>query len=62
MCKEFKISVEIVDTFFDIAHYSYLNEYTLAQDRYLELAIGNAPWPSGVTNVGIHERAGRTRI
>jgi len=28
----------------------------------LELAIGNAPWPIGVTMVGIHERSGRARI
>ena len=35
---------------------------TLAYDRYLELAIGNAPWPMGVTSVGIHERAQRSRI
>jgi len=26
------------------------------------LAIGNAPWPMGVTMVGIHERAGRSKI
>jgi len=28
----------------------------------LEVAIGNAPWPIGVTMVGIHERSGRARI
>lgn len=28
----------------------------------MELAIGNAPWPMGVTMVGIHERSGRSRI
>eukprot|EP01047_Picozoa_sp_COSAG01_P079917 COSAG01_NODE_15339_length_1347_cov_1243.159455_3_plen_27_part_01 len=26
------------------------------------LTIGNAPWPMGVTSVGIHERAGREKI
>ncbi|ETW46133.1 pre-mRNA-splicing factor 18 [Plasmodium falciparum MaliPS096_E11] len=26
------------------------------------LAIGNAAWPMGVTMVGIHERAGRSKI
>jgi len=28
----------------------------------LEIAIGNAPWPMGVTMVGIHERSGRSKI
>ena len=26
------------------------------------MAIGNAPWPIGVTMVGIHERTGREKI
>lgn len=33
-----------------------------AHDKYLEMAIGNAPWPMGVTMVGIHERSGRSKI
>eukprot|EP00744_Colponema_vietnamica_P022300 GILI01032016.1.p1 GENE.GILI01032016.1~~GILI01032016.1.p1 ORF type:complete len:400 (+),score=110.59 GILI01032016.1:102-1202(+) len=37
-------------------------DYVKAHDVYLRLAIGNAPWPMGVTMVGIHERAGRTKI
>jgi pre-mRNA-splicing factor 18 len=34
----------------------------LANERYMEMAIGNAPWPIGVTNAGIHARPGRERI
>merc|ERR1719318_783070 len=30
--------------------------------KYMEMAIGNAPWPIGVTNAGIHARPGRERI
>lgn len=37
-------------------------EYLKAQEYYLQLAIGNAPWPIGVTAVGIHERSSRERI
>ena len=37
-------------------------EYMLAQEQYMALAIGNSPWPMGVTNVGIHERSARERI
>lgn len=40
-----------------------LNHYVLqANDAYLEMAIGNAPWPIGVTMVGIHARTGREKI
>jgi len=37
-------------------------EYTKAVQAYLTLSIGHAPWPMGVTMVGIHERAGREKI
>eukprot|EP00743_Colponemidia_sp_Colp-15_P007477 GILK01008081.1.p1 GENE.GILK01008081.1~~GILK01008081.1.p1 ORF type:complete len:373 (+),score=75.64 GILK01008081.1:37-1119(+) len=37
-------------------------QYVQAHDTYLRLAIGNAPWPMGVTMVGIHERSGRSKI
>lgn len=33
-----------------------------ANDAYLQMAIGNAPWPMGVTMVGIHERSAREKI
>lgn len=36
--------------------------YVKANESYLEMAIGNAAWPMGVTMVGIHERAGREKI
>ena len=37
-------------------------EYQKADSFYLEVSIGNAAWPMGVTMVGIHERAARERI
>merc|ERR1719461_2244382 len=37
-------------------------DYDKAQEKYLEMSIGNAPWPMGVTSVCIHERAGRSKI
>ena len=33
-----------------------------AQNKYTELAIGNASWPFGVSNIGIHQRAGWNKI
>ena len=36
--------------------------YIKANEHFLEMAIGNAPWPIGATMVGIHARPGRERI
>jgi len=36
--------------------------YLYASETYVRLAIGNAPWPIGVTSVGIHERSAREKI
>jgi len=36
--------------------------YLKANDEYLQLCIGNLPWPVGCTSTGIHERTGRNRI
>jgi pre-mRNA-splicing factor 18 len=37
-------------------------DYVAANDAYYRLAIGNAPWPMGVTMVGIHERSSREKL
>lgn len=37
-------------------------DYRTAVDCYIKMAIGNAPWPIGVTMVGIHERSAREKI
>lgn len=36
----------------EIVHYMQQREYRMANDSYLQLSIGNAPWPIGVTAVG----------
>ena len=41
---------------------NYISLNFQANDAYLEMAIGNAPWPIGVTMVGIHARTGREKI
>lgn len=46
----------------EIVHYMQRRQYRTANDSYLQLSIGNAPWPIGVTMVGIHERSGREKI
>ncbi|KNC53193.1 uncharacterized protein AMSG_12247 [Thecamonas trahens ATCC 50062] len=37
-------------------------DYINAMGHFVDMSIGNAPWPIGVTMVGIHERSGRERI
>ncbi|AAC64877.1 Similar to gb/U51990 hPrp18 (splicing factor) gene from Homo sapiens [Arabidopsis thaliana] len=37
-------------------------DYLDATAQFIKLAIGNAPWPIGVTMVGIHERSAREKI
>ncbi|TFY59425.1 hypothetical protein EVJ58_g5781 [Rhodofomes roseus] len=46
----------------EIVHYMQNRQYQKANDSYLRLSIGNAPWPIGVTMVGIHERSAREKI
>ncbi len=62
LLKKSNVNAEILDGLYLIVQYSLMKEYVRAHDKYLELAIGNAPWPMGVTMVGIHERSGRSRI
>ena len=45
-----------------IASALQLRAYVTANDVYLRMAIGNAPWPIGVAAVGIHERSAQERI
>jgi len=45
-----------------VHHCKNERNYIKANDEYLRLAIGNAPWPMGVTMVGIHERSAREKI
>ncbi|KAG8815960.1 mRNA splicing protein prp18 [Serendipita sp. 399] len=37
----------------EIVHYMQKRQYQKANDAYLRLSIGNAPWPIGVTMVGL---------
>ncbi|XP_055380043.1 pre-mRNA-splicing factor 18 [Condylostylus longicornis] len=53
---------DILDSLRDIVKHLLNRNYIAASDAYLEMAIGNAPWPIGVTMVGIHARTGREKI
>jgi len=46
----------------EIVYFMQMRQYQRANDSYLRMSIGNAPWPIGVTMVGIHERSAREKI
>ena len=56
------LSAEILDHMYLLVQYCMMKEYVRANDVYMQLCIGNSPWPMGVTMVGIHERSGRSKI
>ncbi|XP_074644963.1 pre-mRNA-splicing factor 18-like [Tubulanus polymorphus] len=60
--KKRKLSEDILVCLVDIVKHLLVRNYIKANDAYLEMAIGNAPWPIGVTMVGIHARTGREKI
>ncbi|KAK8747832.1 hypothetical protein OTU49_017533 [Cherax quadricarinatus] len=53
---------DIMECLVEIVQHCLDGDYVKANDAYLQMAIGNAPWPIGVTMVGIHARTGREKI
>lgn len=60
--KNHTLSDAIFESLTEIAEFMIDRQYLKANESYLEMAIGNAPWPIGVTMVGIHARTGREKI
>ncbi|KAJ2747321.1 hypothetical protein GGI20_000656 [Coemansia sp. BCRC 34301] len=60
--KQRKVQADVLARITEIARNMMDREYMKANDAYLQLSIGNAPWPLGVTQVGIHARAARENI
>lgn len=56
------LEAAVQDPIYNIMGFMRARKYVDANDAYLLLAIGNAPWPMGVTMVGIHERSAREKI
>jgi len=53
---------EVLTTMVEITQHSQMRDYVKAHDAYIRCAIGNAPWPMGISGTGIHERQGRQHI
>ena len=53
---------DVLDTMIKITESMIKREYVQAHDAYIQCAIGNAPWPIGVSQTGVHDRQGRQHI
>uniref|UniRef100_A0A5K3EPS7 Pre-mRNA-splicing factor 18 n=1 Tax=Mesocestoides corti TaxID=53468 RepID=A0A5K3EPS7_MESCO len=53
---------DILDSLVKVVVLLMDRNYLKANDAYLDLAIGKAPWPLGVTNHGIHQRTAQDKI
>lgn len=57
-----KLPPDLLDPIADIVYRAQERQYVKANDGYLQLSIGKAAWPIGVTMVGIHERSAREKL
>ena len=62
LCKRRELEEDLQLHLFNIVTYCEQGEFVKANDSYMDVAIGRAAWPIGVTMVGIHARSGRARI
>lgn len=56
------VEPQMLKNLLKIVQYSEANEFVQAHSAYMDVAIGRAAWPIGVTAVGIHARTGRSKI
>ena len=54
--------LDLLGAMVEITSFMQQREYVKAHDAYIKCAIGNAPWPMGITGTGIHERQGRQHL
>eukprot|EP00919_Chromeraceae_sp_WS-2016_P081624 GHVR01192858.1.p1 GENE.GHVR01192858.1~~GHVR01192858.1.p1 ORF type:complete len:398 (-),score=120.26 GHVR01192858.1:12-1205(-) len=62
MLKQEFVERAVLDALYEMTTCCKDRDYVRAHHVYIDLAIGKAPWPMGVTMVGIHERAAQTKI
>mmetsp|Transcript_15463 Transcript_15463/g.29174 ORF Transcript_15463/g.29174 Transcript_15463/m.29174 type:complete len:454 (-) Transcript_15463:1613-2974(-) len=62
LCKNRRLEQNMTDHLVRIVKHCQEGEFVKANDAYMDLAIGRAAWPIGVTMVGIHARSGRSKI
>ncbi|KKA28095.1 hypothetical protein TD95_003619 [Thielaviopsis punctulata] len=57
-----ELDSSVLQPIVDIVKAAQERRYVDANDGYLQLSIGKAAWPIGVTMVGIHERSAREKL
>ena len=62
LCKTRRLEESLMAHILKIVEYCEAGEFVKAHDSYIDMAIGRAAWPIGVTMVGIHARSGRAKI
>ncbi|XP_037474497.1 pre-mRNA-splicing factor 18-like [Triticum dicoccoides] len=62
LCRKKALPGDVRRALLDVVWCCMRRDYLAATDSYIKLAIGNSPWPIGVTMVGIHERSAREKI
>mmetsp|Transcript_13360 Transcript_13360/g.32126 ORF Transcript_13360/g.32126 Transcript_13360/m.32126 type:complete len:367 (-) Transcript_13360:1233-2333(-) len=62
LCKSRKLGPGIQAHLMKIVQFAKEGEFVKANDAYIDVSIGRAAWPIGVTMVGIHARSGREKI
>lgn len=62
MCKRREVEEGLQAHLIKIVNFCEMGEFVKAHDSYMDVAIGRAAWPIGVTMVGIHARSGRAKI
>jgi pre-mRNA-splicing factor 18 len=62
LCKTRKLEEGLMASFLKIVEFCIEGDFVKAHDVYMDVAIGRAAWPIGVTMVGIHARTGRAKI
>ena len=61
-CKNRRLEESMMAHLLKIVKFCKEGEFVKANDAYIDVAIGRAAWPIGVTMVGIHARSGRAKI
>lgn len=62
LCKTRRLDPSLMSHILKIVEFCQAGEFVKANDAYIDVAIGRAAWPIGVTQVGIHARTGRAKI
>jgi len=53
---------DMIRSIYHIMNCCLVREYILANDKYIDLSVGNAPWPMGVAMLSITVRRNAVKV